>query len=105
MSPMPAPKAHLTTSYAVSGFSCLSGQDETVLLELKYLLSARHTFQIDKESDLPTFPFLGAPVLYKVAGFQETCKNFTFLRPLIDREINLKLIHHVQNLPESNALT
>lgn len=79
MSPTPAPKAHLTTSYALSGFGSLSGQDETVLLELKYLLNARHTFQIYKEGDLPTFPFVGAPVLYKVTGFQETYKNFTFL--------------------------
>lgn len=79
MSPMPAPKTHLTTSYALSGFGSLSGQDEIVLLELNYLLNARHTFQTEKESDLPTFPFVGAPALYKVTGFQETFKNFTFL--------------------------
>lgn len=105
MSPMPAPKPHLTTSYALSGSGSLAGQDETLLLELKYLLSVRHTFQIDKESDLPTFSFVGAPILYKVTGFQETFKNFTFLRPLIHRKMCLKLIHHFQNLPESKELT
>lgn len=89
MSPMPAPKANLTTSYALSGFGSPSGQDEIVLLELKYLLSARHTFQIDEESDLPTFPFVGTPILYKVIGFQETFKNFTFfMTPNTQRNVS-----------------
>lgn len=43
-SPMPAPKALLTAPHALSGSGSLSEQDETVLLELKYLFSARHIF-------------------------------------------------------------
>lgn len=49
MSPVPAPKANLTTSYALSGFGPLSGQDETVLLELKHLPGARHAIRQGKQ--------------------------------------------------------